>query len=90
MSKRHGVYEITEDEFDEFNWGRDDSILLEYDEYTGIICEDGYSDLDEEDINLIGKTFIDDFIDSGKDIAWGRNDATDTNYEITRWNSKKK
>ena len=89
MSIRYGTYEITEEQFDEFNWGRDDAMLLEYDEYTGLICENGYINLDEEDIDLIGRTFIDNFIDSGKDIAWGRNDATDTNYEITRWSSEK-
>lgn len=89
MSIRYGTYEITEEQFDEFNWGRNDAMLLEYDEYTGLICENGYINLDEEDIDLIGRTFIDNFIDSGKDIAWGRNDATDTNYEITRWSSEK-
>ena len=90
LSKSHGAHEISESEFNEANYGRDDAICLEYDEFTGTIRENGYVDIDQEDEEIIGRAFIDSFIDSGKEIAWGRNDESDTNYEFTRWNSKGK
>lgn len=89
IKRKRRTREITEAEFDELSEGRDDTISLEYDEYTGVICENGYVNLDREDEDFIGRKFIDTLIDSGKEIAWGRNDETDTNYEFTRWNSKR-
>ena len=90
IGKKHGTHEISEKEFDDVTFGRDDTISLEYDEHTGIIREDGYIDLDQEDEGIIGRDFINSVIDSGKDIAWGRDEERDVNYEFTRWNSKKK
>ncbi len=82
--KIKGVHEISESEFDELSFDRDDTIFLEYDASTGDIIENGWIKLDQEDEDLIGRKFIDTFIDSHKDIAWGRNDKTNSNYEITR------
>ncbi|MBQ3094396.1 MAG: hypothetical protein IJC52_04405 [Clostridia bacterium] len=81
------AYEISEEEFEELTEDRDDTVFLDYDEHTGVITENGIA-LDYEDESFIGRTFIDDLIDSKKEIAWGRDEDTDTNYEFTRWNSK--
>ena len=87
--KKRNAYEVSEQEFDELTLDRDDTVYLSYDEHTGIINENGYVDLDKHDEDFIGRDFIDSLIDSGKSIAWGRDDETDTNYEFTRWNSKR-
>lgn len=87
---KKSAYEVSEKEFDELVDGRDDTVFLSYDEHTGIINEDGGANLDRDDEDFIGRDFIDALIDSGKSIAWGRDDETDTNYEFTRWNSKKR
>ena len=87
--KKKSAYEVSEQEFDELTADREDTVHLSYDEHTGVINENGYVDLDRDDEDFIGRSFIDALIDSGKSIAWGRDDETDTNYEFTRWNSKK-
>ncbi len=86
--KKKSAYEVSEKEFEELTFGRNDTVCLSYDEHTGIINEDGYVDLDREDEDFIGRDFINSLIDSGKTIAWGRDEETDTNYEFTRWSSK--
>ena len=78
------TYEISEKEFDDLTFGRYDTVFLEYNSQNGTIVEDGWLELSRDDENSIGRDFLDSFIDSGKQIAWGRNEILDINYEITR------
>ena len=89
MAKKRGPYEISEEEFDELvSNNRENIVFLEYDEHTSKISENGV-ELSYTEETWLGREFIDSLIDSNKEIAWGRDDNRDVNYEFTRWNSKK-
>ena len=89
MAKKRGPYEVSEEEFDELvSNNRENIVYLEYDEHTSKISEDGV-ELSYTEESWLGREFIDSLIDSKKEIAWGRDDKRDVNYEFTRWNSKK-
>lgn len=88
--RKSNSHEISEQEFDNLTYGRDDTVCIEYDRTTGILKEDGYIELDREDEELIGQDLINSFIDGDKDIMYAHNDKLDINYEFTRWSSNKK
>lgn len=40
--RKSNSHEISEQEFDNLTYGRDDTVCIEYDRTTGILKEDGY------------------------------------------------
>jgi len=87
---KHNTYRVSESEFTELIDGRDDTVFIEYDRTTGILKESGHLELDNEDEEIIGKEFINSFIDGDSDIMYARNEKLDINYEFTRFESNKK
>ena len=83
MFFNHGTHEVDEDEFESLTYHRNDTICWEYDSSSGKFLEYGIP-VDDEDLETVGRPFLFDFIASGKDIIYGRNDDLDANYEITR------
>lgn len=78
------VREISEAEFESTLVDPDDIVLLEFNEETGAIQEDGWIDIDQEDRELIGEDFLNALIHSNKERIYGLADNGTTYYVFER------
>ena len=78
------VREISEEEFESTLIDPDNIVLLELNEETGVIREDGWIDIDQEDWELIGEDFLNALICTNKERIYGLADNGTTYYVFER------
>ena len=78
------VREISEEEFESTLIDPDNIVLLELNEETGVIREDGWIDIDQEDWEPIGEDFLNALICTNKERIYGLADNRTIYYVFER------
>lgn len=78
------VREISEAEFESTLIDPDNIVLLELNEETGVIREDGWINIDQEDRELIGEDFLNALICTNRERIYGLADNGTTYYVFER------